>query len=52
MKKIKQIIYIFSVVLPLIDMVVGTVQGLKKGLKQAGNERTELKQKKNWFDAN
>lgn len=39
MKKIKQIIYICSVVLPIVDAIVGTIKGLKKGLRQAGNER-------------
>lgn len=44
MKKIKQILYIVSVVLPIIDAISGTISGLKKGIKQAGNERFEKEQ--------
>lgn len=44
MKKIKQIIYICSVVLPIVDMLVGTIKGFKEGLRLAGNERFEKEQ--------
>lgn len=40
----KKFFYVCSVILPLIDAIVGTIKGLKKGLKQFGDERCQKEQ--------
>ena len=48
MKKIKQILYVISVVLPIIDAITGTINGLRKGIKQAGNDRFNKEQEERY----
>lgn len=44
MKTIKKIIYICSIILPILDAFVGTVKGLREGLKKFGNEQYDKEQ--------
>lgn len=44
MKTIKRIIYICSIVLPILDAISGTIKGLKKGLISCGNEQLDKEQ--------
>lgn len=44
MKTIRKIIYICSIVLPILDAISGTIKGLKKGLISCGNEQLDKEQ--------
>lgn len=54
MKRVKQIFYWITLIPPLIDIITGAINGVKKGLEdiKTGNTRNALDQQRKWEDAN
>jgi len=54
MKKLKQVLYIISIIPPIIDLLKGAYIGLKKGLHDitTGNTIAASKERARWEEAN
>lgn len=46
----KKVLYVCSVILPLIDAIIGTYKGLKKGLNQFGTEQNRKEQNERYHN--
>lgn len=53
-KRFKQVIYWITLIPPLIDVITGAINGVKKGLEdiKTGNTRHAYDQQRKWEDAN
>lgn len=54
MRKLKQVLYIISIIPPIVDLVRGAYLGLKKGIEDIthGNTREAERQAAEWEKAN